>query len=109
MKTHTLLLAFVLLIASCGPKLNAQDSRDAIMHYYSELSLADGSGTYTISSIEITSQEKQSDGKWLVKARVTGSFENASLPDNEGPKPFDYENEYTLEKQDKIWKVVSMN
>lgn len=108
MKKNGLWIMAVLLLTNCGQKTNAQDAEKAIRHYYDEVSLADGGGTYSIDSVIIIWQHKQPDGIWLVKARITGSFENGSLPENEGPEAFDSENEYTLEQENKLWKVVSI-
>lgn len=108
MKNFALFLFTLTTLSSCGQKLNNQQAEEAIMNYYIEASLAAGGGTYSISTVEISLSEKQNDETWLVKARVTGSHQNLALPENQGPFPVDNENTYTLQKEDKLWKVISI-
>ena len=103
-----LFLCIIVLLTSCEEKLNNEQAKEAIQEYYNDASLAAGGGTYTISSIEISSTEQQNDSTWNVKAKASGSHVNYSLPGQQHPKNFDYENEYTIEKQNKLWKVISI-
>jgi len=106
MKKILFLLFSVISLCSCEEKFSNEQAKEAIKQYYNEASLAAGGGTFHIDTVEIISSEKQNDETWTVKARVTGTHENFSLAENQGPFPIDYENTYKIVKQDNIWKVT---
>lgn len=101
-------LLSIIVLSSCEEKLTNDQAKEAIQKHYDKASLADGSATYEISTIEIISSKKQKGDVWNVKARVKGTTANYSLPHTEGPEDFNYENSYTIERKDNIWQVTSI-
>lgn len=81
---------FIFFIQSCQSQPDSKSIKKCIEKHYNDISLADGSGTYEITDIKIVEVKKQKGKKiWEVKAVITGSYENGSLPNNDGPKEFE--------------------
>lgn len=105
---QALLYITLLGLVACSHSPSTEQTKEAIMDYYMEQSRSSGGGSFSITDIIIVSSNEVDEEKCLVKARVKGTHENHSLPENHGPSAVDYENEYTLEKQNKIWIVKAI-
>ncbi len=87
-----MVLTLLFLIQSCQSQPDTKSVNKCIRHHYAELSNQDGSGTYNISEIKILEVKKWKEKKvWQVKVIVSGTYQNGSLPNDEGPR--DYRNE----------------
>lgn len=88
----SLVLGFVFFIQSCQSQPDTQSVEKCVKHYYAELSTQDGSGTYDISEVKVLEIKKKTKEKvWEVKVMISGTYQNWSLPNDEGPR--DYKNE----------------
>lgn len=90
---------------SCQSQPDTKSIKKCIEKHYSDISLADGSGTYDIADIKIVEVKKQKSKKiWEVKAIITGTYENGSLPNNDGPRDFGETQIFLFTKNNKIWE-----
>lgn len=107
MKVHLksgLLCLLVLFIQSCQSQPDDKAIKKCIEKHYNDISLADGSGTYDIADIKTVEVKKQKSKKtWEVKAIITGTYENGSLPNNDGPRDFEETRIFLFTKNNKIW------
>jgi hypothetical protein len=88
----SLVLGLVFFMQSCQSQPDTQSVEKCVKHYYAELSTQDGSGTYDISEVKVLEIKKKTKEKvWEVKVIVSGTYQNGSLPNDEGPR--DYKNE----------------
>lgn len=87
-----MVLILLFFMQSCQSQPDTKSIDKCIRHYYAELSNQDGSGTYDISEIKVLEVKKSMEKKvWEVKVIVSGTYQNGSLPIDEGPR--DYRNE----------------
>lgn len=103
---NLLVVGLLFFMQSCQSQPDTKSINRCIRHYYSELSNQDGSGTYDISEIKVLEVKKWKEKKvWKVKVIVSGTYQNGSLPDDEGPRDYKKETIFLFSKNNtKQWE-----
>ena len=107
MKRLFVLLMLVSFLKACSP--GETEFVNVIQSYIEEHNRMVGGGNTRIGSIEIIESEALDSNKWRVRAIVSGSFSNSSLPNGPMDEEFKDTTNYTIDMSAKPAKVVRIS
>lgn len=101
-----ILIIFLLpVLVSCQTKPTEKDFERAILQHYNEMSLTIGGGEYSNVIVFIEKFSAAQDSLYVVAAKVKGTYQNGSIANDPGPRPFKHNLEFLIVRRDRTWVV----
>ena len=102
-----LLIFFLLpMLVSCQTKPTEKDFEQTILQHYNEMSQSVGGGEYSNVNVFIEKFSTEQDSLYVVAATVKGTYQNGSIANDPGPRPFKNKVEFVIARRDKTWVVI---